>query len=105
MGEAEIPRNVSIAVGTSAVLISPQLQYGQRKALALTNSSTGGQIIYIYWGQQPISAAGGVPLYPTGGSWSESVDSVFVPLSCEVWAIGSAVSGILSVHERVGRGL
>lgn len=44
-------------------------------------------------------AGQGVFLYPTG-SWSESVDSAFIPSSKPIWAVASAAGATLSIHER-----
>jgi len=93
-------RNASIAVGTTGVLVAPQLYEGQRTSLVLTNTSTGGQIITIQTGEQAQTAGAGIILYP-GGSWSESIDSSFIPSNLEFWAIASAADGILAIQERV----
>lgn len=97
--ENERMRNASASVGTTAVIVSPKLQYGQRKAIVITNTSTGGQIITLSWENQAQSNIG-VVLYPAG-SWSESLDSAFVPSNTEIWAISSAASGTIAIHERV----
>lgn len=99
MGEDRV-RNASITVGTSAVLISEKLQLGQRKALTLTNTSTAGQIITITFAQYPTATGAGIVLYPAG-SWSESLDSAFIPNNGEIWAISSGANGTLAVHERI----
>lgn len=93
-------RNASVSVGTSATLVAEQLLYGQRKAIVLTNISTGGQVIYLSVGQQPSATGSGIPLYPAG-SWSESLDSAFIPTNAQIWAISTAAAGTLAIHERL----
>lgn len=96
----DIIRNAAVAVGTSAVQVAPQLVSGQRTALTFINTSTGGQIITIQWGQQGTATGQGIVLYPAG-SWSESYDGYFTPSNLDVWAVGSAASGTLAIQERV----
>jgi hypothetical protein len=92
-------RNASITVGTTVVRIAEELQPGQRQALSLVNTSTAGQVISLSWGQEA-GALIGVVLYP-GGSWSESVDSAFMPSERLVTAVSSAAGGTLAVQERI----
>jgi len=92
-------RNANVAVGTSAVLVSPQLLQGQRQVITLVNTSTAGQIITLSWGQEA-SALSGIVL-TAYGSWSESIDSAFIPSNANIWAISSAANGTLAIQERV----
>lgn len=95
----EAIRNTALTIGTTNVSVAPQLFEGQRKAIVITNTSTGGQAITISWGQN--AAAGqGIVLYPAG-SWSESLDSAFVPSNLGIFAISSAAAGTIAIHERV----
>lgn len=96
----ESVRNESLAVGTSAVLVDDSRLKGVRRTVVLVNTSTAGQIIYLTWGRTATTTGGGVVLYPQG-SWGEAVDSVFIPNEQEIWAIASAVSGTLAIHERL----
>jgi hypothetical protein len=96
---SEIIRDSSVAVGTTAVLLSFQKTEGQRTSLAITNTSTAGQIITLGWGHVPTAGAG-IVLSPYG-SWSESVDSAFIPSNLEIWAISSAASGTIGIQERI----
>ena len=92
-------RNASVSVGTSSVLVSPELMEGERRVLVITNTSTGGQSISVSWGETAVAGRG---IYLTPNStWSESVDSGFIPHWASVEAVSSAASGTLAVHERV----
>ena len=93
-------RNAAVGVGTTAVQLALALQIGQRKSLVITNTSTGGQIITIATGAQAPTALAGIVLYP-GGSWSESLDSSFVPSNLEFWGIASAANGTVAIQERI----
>jgi len=96
-------RNSNVTVGTAVVLISPPLIVGQVNTLVFVNTSTAGQIITLSLGKEA-SALAGIVLYPAG-SWSETVDSSFIP-SNEKWtAISSAAGGTLAVHSRTVAGV
>ena len=92
-------RNSAQVIGTTSLVVVPTLLAGQRTALTIINTSTGGQTISLTWGGVAI-AGEGIVLYP-GGSWSESRESVFTPSIKQVWAVASAASGTISIHERV----
>jgi len=96
---AENIRNATIAVGTSPVLVAPQLLEGQRTTIAITNTSTAGQIITLSWGEETIAGIGIV--LSAYGSWSESVDAVFIPSNMNIWAVSSAIDGSISIQERI----
>lgn len=98
---AEMVRNASLAVGTSNTLVSNQLQEGQRKTFVVTNTSTDGCVITLQAGTQPASTGAGIVLYPQG-SWSESIDSTFIPTNLDWWAVGTTANGTIAIHERVG---
>jgi len=93
-------RNTAVSVGTTAVQLALKLAIGQRKSLVITNTSTGGQIITIATGESGVTALNGLVLYP-GGSWSESLDSAFIPSNLEYWGISSAASGSVAIQERI----
>ena len=92
-------RDGSVTVGTTAVQLSLQEIPGTRNVLVITNTSTSGQQISLSWGKNAIAGKGMV-LYP-GGTWSESIDNRFTPSAMEVWAISSAASGTIAIHERI----
>ena len=92
-------RDTSQTIGTTSTMVAVQQEPTARKALSIINTSTGGQIISLAWGKA--AAAGtGIVLY-AGGSWCESEDSSFNPSNMEIWAISSAATGTISIHERV----
>lgn len=94
-------RSASVSVGTSAVLLSPNLLDTElRKVLVITNTSTAGQIIYLNWGQEA-SVGTGIPLVSSGSSWTESIDSSYVPSTKDIWAISSGADGSIAIQERL----
>lgn len=99
----EIIRNGAQTIGATAVKVVPKLMRGQRTALTIINTSSSGQIITLNWGGEA-TAGRGIVLY-AGGSWSESRDAVFVPSIEEIWAIASAASATIAVHERIEAGV
>ena len=92
-------RNGSQTIGTTSLIVVPTLLKGQRTALTIINTSTGGQVITLAWGG-PALALQGIVLYP-GGSWSESREATFTPSIEQVWAISSAITGTIAIHERI----
>lgn len=91
--------NKSVVVGTASVLISPQLIEGQRNAIAIINTSTGGQTISITWGEPP--AAGKGVVLAAGQSWNESRDNAFTPSCLPIYVISSAALGAVAVMDRI----
>lgn len=91
--------NKATTIGTTPVLVGLSLQPGQRRLLALTNTSTGGQVISISWGKTA-SAGSGLVLY-AGGTWVEAIGAGFIPSEMEVWAVSSLAGGTLAQMERV----
>ena len=99
----ELVRNTTVSVGTTSVEVSPQLMQGQRKVLVLTNTSTSGQILSIYFSNADSAVSlRSIVLYPTG-SWYEASDSGFQCTNLRCTAISDGASGTLAVHERVSR--
>ena len=93
-------RNAVISVGTTPVEVTPTLIQGQRTAITLVNTSTGGQTISIQMGEQGSITGAGIILYPAG-SWSESLDSAFIPTGLAIWAVASAAGGVLAIQDRI----
>jgi len=91
-------RNVSISVGTTSLLISPQLTTDLRKALVITNTSTAGQKLYLSWGE-PAVVGNGIELAP-GSAWSESIDSAYIPSMQDIWVVSNAAGGTAAIQER-----
>lgn len=92
-------RNVSITLSTTQIPISAKVREGQRQLITISNTSTGGQVITLSLFVQAVAGAG-VVLNPNE-SWSESIDSSFIP-SNEIWyAVSSAAGGKIALHERL----
>jgi len=92
-------RNASVSVGAASVIVAPELMPNDRRVLVITNTSTGGQNITLAWGETAVAGAG-IFLTPNS-TWSESIDSGFMPSHRGVFAIASAAGGTVAVHERV----
>lgn len=95
----DIIRQGSVTVGTTSSNISPYLESTLRKVLVITNTSTNGANITLSWGS-PAIAGYGIVLNPSG-SWSESIDSAYVPSIQDIWAISSVANGTLAIQERI----
>lgn len=93
-------RNESLAIGTSQASVASQVAEGQRTLICFTNTSLIGETITLSFGEQATAGAG-VVLNPTK-SWSESMDSTFRPFAGQIYAIASAATATLAVHERLG---
>jgi hypothetical protein len=93
-------RNEALAVGTSQVAVASQVAENQRTLICFTNTSTLGETITLSFGEQATAGAG-VVLNPTK-SWSESIDNTFRPYSGQIYAVASAATATLAVHERLG---
>jgi hypothetical protein len=101
---AENVRDSTLTIGTTSVMLVLQHIPGERVALAITNTSTGGQSLSMAWGKLAI-AGQGVVLYP-GGSWSESIDNRFTPSEKEIQVVSTAAGGTAAIHVRtLGTGL
>jgi hypothetical protein len=93
--------NSSATVGTSSVVVSEQkvTNNAERVRLILTNTSTGGQIISISAGQDPVAGAG-LQLSPGGSMGWEKQSSTPIQ-QLRVFAISSGAGGTLAVYEEV----
>lgn len=83
---------ISVSVGIVSVMAA-QINSG-RKGMIITNTSTGGQVVYLGLGF-PAVASAGVVLYPQGIWWMDS--KTFT--AGQINAIASAASGTLAVQE------
>lgn len=92
-------RNTSVSVGTTQTSVALQLKDKQRQLITFVNTSTGGQVITLSLGEQATAGAG-IILYPAG-SWSESIDSAFIPASNQWYAVSSAANATLAIQERI----
>lgn len=96
-------RDGTVSVGTTSVLLSPFQAGALRKALVITNTSTGGQAIYLGWGN-PAIVGSGIALMANGSSWTESIDSAYVPSIQDIWAVSSGAGGTVAIQERILQG-
>ena len=88
-------RNQAVAVGTSPVLLSTSRM---RQELVITNTSSAAQTITLAFGTQA-AATVGIFLNPYS-SYYASASEGFRVYAGEIWAIGSAVAGQVSIFER-----
>jgi len=95
--------NASRTIGTTAVVISPNIEGGELIDFVVINTSTGGQVISLSIGQQAV-ASSGITLY-AGGSWVQSIGPNYDISTEAIWAVSSAASGTISIHKRVKRHL
>jgi len=89
-------RNALVAVGTADVLVSPS---HERSEIVISNTSTAAQNITLRIGAGTAVAYYGIFLLPYS-VWFSSDSQGFKTTNSEIHAIGSAVSGQLSVFER-----
>lgn len=94
-----IPTPDVFTVGATAVQVSDRVEEGELLEIQFTNTSTGGQIIYLTDGQ-PAVAGQGIVLYPTGGH-SEAADPAYNPSNLAWSAIASAPGATLAVRRRL----
>ena len=90
-------RNDQVSVGASSTII--EQENNQRKAIVLRNSSTGGQIISISFGELSAVASNGIVLSP-GQAFSDADSENYTCWKGRIQAISSAVGGVLSVFAR-----
>jgi len=95
----ELIRNESLTVGTTAIIISPQLVSGQRNVFTVVNTSGAAQVVTLSLGI-PAQAGAGVVLYPTG-TFFDSKATEFLPSNLAWYAIASAAGATIAIHERV----
>lgn len=102
MGYINIPRQTSVSVGASATDACNEPGTSTRIMYSLVNTSTGGQIISIAFGQDAV-AGQGIVLSPGDAiidSYSPG-DPPYLPFQTRISAIASAAGGTLAVTERV----
>jgi len=91
--------NKTLTVGTDQVEVSPDMTGSQRSFIGITNTSTGGQIISLSFGQEAVSLSGTV-IYP-GGKYSESTDAGYKPTNKQITAISNLAGGTIAIQERI----
>lgn len=88
-------RNEAVAVGTTAVLISPA---HKRREIIISNSSSGAHKITLAVGNVAVAGAG--ILLPPFSTWYGSANSEFKVTDLAIYAISDLAAGQLSVFER-----
>lgn len=96
---AELNRNTFMVIGTSLVVVSNEISRGQRTVIALTNVSTGAEVISLGFGGE--ATAGASVVLEPGASWVESIDSAFRPSNLTITAIANGAGALLAIHERI----
>lgn len=92
-------RNVSIAVGTTNVVLSEQKDQQRRVSFSIINTSTGGQVISITFTDEA-GAGLGIPL-SAGGFYSEAESEGFKCTRSRICAISSLAGGTIAMTERL----
>jgi hypothetical protein len=99
LGRAKVSNDISETIGTTALKISEAVFNGQRDVIAITNTSTGGQVISVAIGSEAIAGQGIV--LNTNDRVVVSRDAGFNPSNEIITAISSAAGGTLAIHEEV----
>lgn len=96
--ESTLPLDTSQTISTTAVLLLPNVPIGQiRTEFSIQNISAGVEKASLRYGAQAVANTG-IVISPQQGVF-QSMDSAIKPWQGEIWAIGSAASTILSIHE------
>lgn len=98
MAKQELARNTSVSVGTASVVLSDEC-FQQRSALIISNTSTGGQIIYISVGQDAV-VGNGVFIAP-GGVYQDTRDGSYFPTNLQINGISNLAGGTVAIQERI----
>jgi len=99
MVTSTIPRQYSLAVGTSVVEIAPAIENKRIMDLYVRNTSTGAQVITIGVGTEAVAGLGVVLNPGDVASWSQS-DNYTVPV-LRYTAVSNAANGTLAVMYRL----
>lgn len=95
--------NSSAAVGTSPVVLSEEKinAHSERVRLIVSNTSVGGQVIYLAADATPVVGAG-LPLNPGGSmAWEKQAG---VPIQQKrVQGVSDLAGGTVSVYEEVAQ--
>lgn len=91
-------RNTVATVGVSSSKVAEEC-YQERVFHSYVNNSTGGQKIYLAFGQEAVVGSG-MPL-SVGGFWSESKDSGENISQEQVNAISDIAGASLAIVERI----
>ena len=94
-------RNGQLTVTTTSIPVLDNLVQGQTRVVyVISNISTGGQIITLAFGDTAAVAGYGLTLNP-GNSWTETIESTFVPTNEKTNIISSAAGATVAIYERI----
>lgn len=97
----ENDRNESLAVDTSAVVVSKSKEHQlKRKGITIINTSSGAQKITLAINAEA-NAGQGIVL-SAGGSWSDTEEGGYIPTQKLITAISDIVGGTIAIQERLG---
>lgn len=102
MGVELEPRNATLTVNAAALtVVCPPVEspYARRKAVTITNTSTGGQNVTVAFGED-VTAGKGYFLVPYS-TLNESKSENYECFQGRITAIASAIAGSVAVVERV----
>jgi hypothetical protein len=93
-------REATVTLATTSQVVSESnIGNSRRIVLSITNTSTGGEIVNLAWGEE--AAAGkGVHLIQ-GANWTEAASQGFILNQERISARGSAATAKISIHEIV----
>lgn len=94
----ELVRNASQTIGVTSSVVSEQC-YQQRSAIIITNTSTGGQTVYISLSQEAVVGQS-IPLKP-GGVYSDTMDGGYKPSNLQINAISDIAGATIAIQERI----
>jgi len=99
----EPTRNESVAVGTTAITVSDSRvgQPNTRRVLAVRNiSPNAADIISVFLSSSGIATTNKGIVLQQYESFTDSMDSGYVPFQDKITAICATANGVLSVFER-----
>jgi len=96
---AENISNKTFTINNANTEVSPDLTGNQRSFISITNTSVGGQVMYVSIGQEAV-VGNGIALYQ-GGVYQESTDAGYKPTNKQINIISSAAAGTIAVQERI----
>jgi hypothetical protein len=97
----EMVRQDSVAVNAAAAtMVLDTQQSSPRQLFYAYNSSTGGQVLTLVFGDaQTITSGKGIVLQPKA-SYSESISEGFAVWQGRIWAISDVIAGSLTYAVR-----
>ena len=94
-------RNETYTVGTAAFQLMPLVQSGIREVYAVKNTSAAGQQITIQIGIGRTAVSGAGIVLNAGESWTESIETTFLPTQEPISIIANNASGSIAIYERI----